>query len=103
MSVADFWAARLIDVKNTIQGASRKEDDRVRASWEVMRYQVVNLLNLHLKKEDRFNNVLDLFAFPDEIEKYRERKRKEREAAKEVFKKMDKIPVHGRVDRNDKS
>jgi hypothetical protein len=102
MSVADFWQSRLIDIKNVIRGAFKKEEERNRSNWEVMRYQTVNLLNLHLKQEDRFRNVLDLFAFPDEIERYRERKRAEREAAKEVFKKMDKIPVHGRVDRNDK-
>lgn len=101
MRVDDFWGSRLIDIKNTIKGAVKKEEERMRCEWEIMRYQTVHLLNIQLKPENRFRNVLDLFAFPEEIEKYRERKRLEREAAKEIFKKMDKIPVNG-FDRNDK-
>lgn len=69
------------------------ERERNRGEWERVRWQTVNLLNIHIEEKSRFKKVYDLLTFPWEVEGIRKSLKEEREAAEAVFKKWDKAPV----------
>lgn len=93
MSVSEFWGSTLREINNVISGVIQKEKERSRADWELVRWQTVNLLNIHIDEKHRFNKVYDLITFPWEVQGIRKKLEEDREAAKAIFKKWDKKPV----------
>jgi hypothetical protein len=94
MSVSEFWSSTLREINNKIRGFIQIETERNRADWERVRWQTVNLLNIHIDEKHRYKRVYDLLMCPWEEDGIRKRLKEEREAAQAIFKKWDQKPVN---------
>lgn len=83
MSVSDFWDSTYRDIGNFLNGAKKKESDRLR--W--MRWQTAALLQVHVGKGKKLKPT-DLFTLDDE-KPGGKKGRVDEEKQREIMEKMD--------------
>ena len=75
MSPDVFWGMTPREFFNAQRGFLEIKQSRKRESWEVARWQAVQLINVHLKKGSKFTKVTDLAVFEWEKEAFEQETR----------------------------